>query len=75
MPEMMCIHSAFKSAGMDRFSAKKLDFLLQYAEENGYTPVRSAFGNLACSVIEDGVQTGYFEVWLPIMGEARRSII
>ncbi|MDR0812895.1 MAG: MerR family transcriptional regulator [Oscillospiraceae bacterium] len=66
MPESLCVHSAFKSAGLDRFSAKKLNFLLQYAEENGYTPTRNAFGNLACSVLEDGVQTGYFEAWLPV---------
>ncbi|MDR0916644.1 MAG: MerR family transcriptional regulator [Oscillospiraceae bacterium] len=66
MPEQMCVHSAFKSAGQDRFSARKLDFLVDYAREQGLTPTRGAFGNLACSVVEDGEQCGYFEVWLPV---------
>ncbi|MDR0446626.1 MAG: MerR family transcriptional regulator [Oscillospiraceae bacterium] len=68
MTPRQCVHSAFKSAGRDRFSAKKLDFLLSYARENGLEPVGGAFGNLACSVTENGEQTGYFEVWLPVRG-------
>ncbi|MDR0838385.1 MAG: MerR family transcriptional regulator [Oscillospiraceae bacterium] len=71
MPSRLCIHSAFKSAGQDRFSARKLDFLLDYARANGYSPERGAFGNLACSVMEDGEQTGYFEVWLPVREDAK----
>jgi len=66
MPSYLCIHSAFKSSGLDRFSARKLDFLTDYAAKQGLTPARGAFGNLACSVIEDGLQTAYFEVWLPV---------
>ncbi|MDR3209111.1 MAG: MerR family transcriptional regulator [Oscillospiraceae bacterium] len=66
MPQRTCIHSAFRSAGHERFSARKLDFLLDYAREHDLTPARGAFGNLACSVIEAGEQTGYFEVWLPV---------
>jgi DNA-binding transcriptional MerR regulator len=69
MPPWLCIHSAFKSAGHERFSARKLDFLLEYARENRLTPLRGAFGNLACSVMEAGAQTGYFEVWLPVAPE------
>jgi DNA-binding transcriptional MerR regulator len=64
----MCVHSAFKSAGRGRFSARKLDFLLDYARARGLEPERGAFGNLACSVMENGEQTGYFEVWLPVKG-------
>jgi DNA-binding transcriptional MerR regulator len=66
MPSRKCVHSAFKSAGRDRFSARKLDFLLNFARERGMEPERGAFGNLACSVMENGEQTGYFEVWLPV---------
>jgi DNA-binding transcriptional MerR regulator len=66
MPPRKCVHSAFKSAGRGRFSARKLDFLLTFARERGLEPERGAFGNLACSVMEDGEQTGYFEVWLPV---------
>jgi len=62
----LCIHSAFVSAGRNEFSARKLDFLLDYAREHGYVPDGAAFGNLACSVMENGEQTGYFEVWLPV---------
>jgi hypothetical protein len=63
----MCVHSAFKSAGRGRFSARKLDFLLEYARARGLEPERGACGNLACSVMENGEQTGYFEVWLPVI--------
>jgi DNA-binding transcriptional MerR regulator len=72
MTPRYCIHSAFKSTGHrgeevhTRFSARKLDFLLDYAKTNGLTPSRGAFGNLACSVMENGEQTGYFEVWMPV---------
>ena len=66
MEPRLCVHSAFKSSGLDRFSARKTDFLAEFARENGYEPVHGAFGNLACSVIENGEQTGYFEVWLPV---------
>lgn len=62
----LCVHSAFKSRGKDQFSARHLDFLMEYAEANGLTVSGNAFGNLACSVIEDGQVTGYFEVWLPV---------
>jgi hypothetical protein len=70
MASRLCIHSAFKSAGKDKFSARHLDFMVAYARENGYSPVGGAFGNLACSVMEEGKQTGYFEVWLPVEGES-----
>ncbi|MDR3311246.1 MAG: MerR family transcriptional regulator [Oscillospiraceae bacterium] len=73
MPSALCVHSAFKSAARDRFSARKLDFLLEFATKNGYEPARGAFGNLACSVLEDGGQTGYFEVWLPVREVTKRT--
>ncbi len=66
MPSRLCIHSAFKSTGKDRFTARHLDYLTNYAEENGLTVAGGAFGNLACSVVENDEITGFFEVWLPI---------
>ena len=66
MPSLLCVHSAFKSMGKDRFSVRHLDFLLEYAEKNGLKASGGAFGNLACSVVEDDQVTGYFEVWLPV---------
>ena len=65
MEPRLCIHSAFKSEGRGKFSARHLDFMTEYAGENGYKVSGCAFGNLACSVQEDGKVTGYFEVWLP----------
>jgi hypothetical protein len=66
MPSRLCIHSAFTSTGKDRFSARHLDFLKEYAEQRGLKVAGCAFGNLACSVIENGETTGFFEVFLPI---------
>lgn len=66
MPSRLCIHSAFTSTGKDRFTARHLDFLKEYAEEHGLKVAGCAFGNLACSVIENGETTGFFEVFLPI---------
>jgi DNA-binding transcriptional MerR regulator len=66
MPSQKCIHSAFKSAGRGKFSSSHIGFMLDYARENSLTPTGGAFGNLACSVIENDEQTGYFEVWIPV---------
>jgi DNA-binding transcriptional MerR regulator len=66
MPSHMCVHSAFKSEGKDKFSARHVDFMQEYAESAGLKPLGGAFGNLACSVIENGKVTGYFEAWLPV---------
>jgi DNA-binding transcriptional MerR regulator len=66
MSSRLCIHSAFKSEGKGKFTARHIDFMSDYASKNGYSVGGDAFGNLACSVIEDGKVTGYFEVWLPV---------
>ena len=66
VPSKLCIHSAFTSTGKDKFTARHLDFITGYAEQNGLTVAGYAFGNLACSVVEKGEITGFFEVWLPI---------
>ena len=66
MPSSLCIHSAFTSTGKDKFTARHMDFLTAYAEKNGLKVAGCAFGNLACSVVENDEITGFFEVWLPI---------
>ena len=66
IPSKLCIHSAFTSTGKDKFTARHLGFLTEYAEKNNLKVAGTAFGNLACSVVENGEITGFFEVWLPI---------
>ena len=63
-----CLHSAFRSSGKNAFTPRHLQFLLDYAAENGLTVSGAAMGNLVCSVREEGSEelTGYFEVWLPV---------
>ena len=66
VPSQLCIHSAFTSTGKDKFTARHVDYLLDYAEKNGHKVAGCAFGNLVCSVVENDEITGFFEVWLPI---------
>lgn len=66
MPAETCIHSAFKSSGKNAFTPRHIDYLYDYAEQNGYTPAGDARGILVCSVLENNSNTGYFEVWLPV---------
>ncbi|MBQ8831381.1 MAG: MerR family transcriptional regulator [Oscillospiraceae bacterium] len=61
-----CIHSAFKSSGKNAFSPKHMDFMFKYAKTHGLKPVGNAFGNLVCSVVDNGKLTGFFEAWLPV---------
>lgn len=66
MPSRLCVHSSFKIIGKDKFSTQHIDYMVNYASETGYEVAGDAFGNLACSVVEDGEPAGYFEVWLPV---------
>ena len=66
MPSRQCIHSAFKIIGKNQFSSSHIDFMFRYAEENDLKVTGDAFGNLTCSVVEEGQPVGYFEVWLPV---------
>lgn len=66
MPAVECIHSAFKSSGKNAFSPEHIDYLYDFAARSGYTVAGDARGNLVCSILEEGVNTGYFEVWLPV---------
>ena len=71
VPSALCIYSAFKSVGKGNFTPRHLDFMKDFAAENGYRITGRAFGNLSCSVIEDDLPTGYFEVWLPVEAEKK----
>ena len=66
MPSRLCVHSAFKIIGKNQFSARHIDYMADYAKENSLIVTGDAFGNLACSVVEDDQPVGYFEVWLPV---------
>ena len=66
MPSVECIHSAFKSSGKNAFSPKHINYLFDYAAREGYAAAGDARGNLVCSILDDGVLSGYFEVWLPV---------
>ena len=66
MPKNLCVHAAFISHGNSGFTARHLDFMKAYAEENGYKLLGFAFGNLVCGVKEESLLTGYFEAWMPI---------
>ena len=66
LPARKCLHSVFKSTGKDAFSPSHLEYLMDYAAQNGLTICGNAYGNLLCSVREEGGQSGYFEVWVPV---------
>ena len=66
MPSVECVHSAFKSSGKNAFSPRHIDYLYDFAARSGYTVAGNARGNLVCSILENDVNTGYFEVWLPV---------
>ncbi len=66
LPACRSIHSAFKSSGKNGFTPRHIDYMVEYAAENGLEICGSARGNLVCSVMDEGKLTGFFEVWLPI---------
>lgn len=66
LPACRSIHSAFKSRGKSGFTPRHIDYMVEYARENGLEICGNARGNLVCSILDEGELTGYFEVWLPI---------
>ncbi|MBQ8930024.1 MAG: MerR family transcriptional regulator [Oscillospiraceae bacterium] len=66
LPSCYCIHSGFKSSGKNAFTPHHLDYMFQYARENGYEVAGKACGRLVCSVVDEGKVTGFFEAWLPV---------
>ena len=66
MEENLCVHAAFTVHDKNCFTPRRLDFMKDYAAENKLRPCGFAFGNLVCSVMEEGLLTGYFEAWMPV---------
>ena len=66
LPACRSIHSTFKSSGKSGFTPRHIDYMVEYAAENGLEICGNARGNLVCSVMDEGKLTGFFEVWLPI---------
>ncbi|MCF0120962.1 MAG: MerR family transcriptional regulator, partial [Oscillospiraceae bacterium] len=54
MPSQLCVHSAFKSSGKGAFTPHHLAFMREWAEANNLRITGNAFGNLACSALDDG---------------------
>ena len=67
------VHAVFMSSGKDEFSARHMQFVMDYVRENDLVITGNARGNLVCSVMEEGRLTGFFEVWLPV--EAREGLV
>lgn len=66
LPSQRSIHSVFSSSGKNNFSPKHIDYMVQFANENNLEICGNARGNLLCSVLDNNILTGFFEVWLPI---------
>ncbi len=66
LPSRPSIHSVFTSVGKGAFSPRQMDYIVNYARQQGLTLCGAAQGNLVCSLVDNGQLTGYFEVWLPV---------
>jgi hypothetical protein len=60
-----CVYTVFTSAGKGHFSPRKLEYVVDFAQEQGLKLKGDARGNLLASVLEEGQLTGFFEVWVP----------
>jgi DNA-binding transcriptional MerR regulator len=60
-----CVYTVFTSAGKGHFSPRKLEYVVDFAREQGLKLKGDARGNLLASVLEEGQLTGFFEVWVP----------
>lgn len=64
------IYTVFTSAGKGNFSPRKLEYVVDFAQEHGLALKGDARGNLLASVLEDGELTGFFEAWIPYETES-----
>lgn len=60
------IHTYFRSRGKNNFSARHLDYALEWAKEQGLTVTGPAQGTLVASILEEDQLGGYFECWIPV---------
>ena len=64
------IYTVFTSAGKGNFSPRKLEYVVDFAQEHGLALKGDARGNLLASVLENGELTGFFEAWIPYETES-----
>lgn len=66
VPAATSVHTFFRSRGKNNFSARHVDYALDWAKQQGLTIAGPAQGMLVASVLEDGELGGYFECWIPV---------
>lgn len=66
IPSCTSLYSVFSSSGKGAFTARHLDYIVDYAQAHNYEIIGPARGNLITSVVSGDKLTGYFEVWIPI---------
>ena len=66
LPPQTCVHSVFTSSGKNNFTPRLMDYMVNWANENGWTVCGNARGHLLCSALEDNELTGFFEAWIPV---------
>lgn len=67
------IHTVFRSRGKGNFSARHLDYVRTWAEEQGLRIAGAAQGVLAASLLEEGELCGYFECWIPVANDKEET--
>ena len=60
------VHTFFPSRGRSKFTARHVDYALDWARERGLAVAGPAQGMLVASLLEDGELCGYFECWIPV---------
>ena len=66
LPSEPSVHTVFTSAGKANFSPRHLKNAMDFVRARRLAVSGNARGILICSVVEDGILTGYFEVWIPV---------
>jgi DNA-binding transcriptional MerR regulator len=66
IPSTRSIHTFFQSRGKNNFTARHLDYALDWAREQNLVITGPAQGMLVASVLEDDELGGYFECWIPV---------
>ena len=64
------IYTVFTSAGKDNFSPQLLEYVMDFATDNGLRLKGEVRGNLLASVVDNGCLTGFFEAWIPYEKDA-----
>lgn len=70
----LCAHTVIRQEGKYNFSPSLLYPMVEYAREHNFKICGYAWGLLLCSVNENNVMTGYFDVWLPVENNSSGSL-